>query len=238
MPTAELSAEALAGRAADVERRIDTACRQAGRARAEVTLLAVSKTRSADEIRRLCASGQTRFGENYADEALAKQQGLADLELEWHYIGPVQSNKTRMLAGHFDWIQSVDRNKIIQRLADQRPAQLPPINILLQVNIDREPQKSGCDPADVANLACAVAACRTLRLRGLMAIPSAESSATESRSAFAAMRALFESLRADHLRVDTLSMGMSADLEAAIAEGSTMVRVGTALFGPRIRPNN
>ena len=196
-------------------------------------LLAVSKTRTAEDIESAHAAGIARFGENYLDEAVAKQDRLSSASLEWHFIGPIQSNKTRAIAERFDWVQSVDRPKIVRRLGEQRPDGLGPLNLLLQVNIDREPQKAGCAPEDVEALAADVAAFERLRLRGLMAIPSADSSPKQTHAAFAEMRALFESLQARHADVDTLSMGMSGDLEAAIEEGSTMVRVGTALFGPR-----
>lgn len=229
MPTKEPFAQRLA----DVEQRIAAACRDAGRDRSAVTLLAVGKTRSADEIRAAWAAGVRCFGENYVDEAVAKIDALTDLDATWHFIGPIQSNKTRTLSGRFDWVQTVDRSKIVRRLADQRPEGADPLAVLLQVNIDREAQKAGCDPDDVERLADEVAERDTLALRGLMAIPSAERPASRAREPFARMRSLFERLQRDHPRVDTLSMGMSGDLEAAIAEGATLVRIGTALFGPR-----
>jgi len=225
--------EPLAERTARLEKRIGDACRNAGRSRERVTLLAVSKTRSAEEIERAREAGLVRFGENYLDEAAAKQDRLPAAALEWHFIGPIQSNKTRAIAERFDWVQSVDRPKIARRLGEQRPDRLGPLNVLLQVNIDREPQKAGCAPEDLEALAAAVAGFESLKLRGLMTIPSADNSPAQARAAFAEMRRLFESLQARHAGVDTLSMGMSADLETAIAEGTTMVRVGTALFGPR-----
>lgn len=223
----------LAERTERLETRLANACERAGRSRNGVALLAVSKTRTAEEIEFVHAAGIARFGENYLDEAAAKQDRIASGELEWHFIGPIQSNKTRAIAERFDWVQSVDRPKIVRRLGQQRPDHLAPLNLLLQVNIDREPQKAGCAPEDVEALAAAVAEFETLKLRGLMAIPSADNSPARTRAAFAEMRSLFESLQARHPGVDTLSMGMSGDLEAAIDEGSTMVRVGTALFGPR-----
>lgn len=223
----------LAERIEHLETRIADACRHAGRRRDSVALLAVSKTRTADEIEFVHAAGIERFGENYLDEAAAKQDRIASGSLEWHFIGPMQSNKTRAIAERFDWVQSVDRPKIVRRLGRQRPDRLAPLNVLLQVNIDREPQKAGCAPDDVEALAAVVAEFETLKLRGLMAIPAADNSAAQTRAAFAEMRSLFESLQQRHPDVDTLSMGMSNDLEAAIDEGSTMVRVGTALFGPR-----
>jgi len=216
-----------------VRARIGTACRDTGREVTGVRLLAVSKTQPADALRRLHGCGQKAFGENRVQEALPKQGALADLDIEWHFIGPVQSNKTRELAEHFDWVQSVDREKILRRLADQRAADLPPLNVCLQVNIDREPQKAGLPPESVAQLARLAAGMPRIRLRGLMAIPELNPDPDQVRDSFRRMRALFDSLCAAGVDMDTLSMGMSGDLELAIAEGSTMVRVGTDLFGPR-----
>lgn len=227
------SSEPLAQRVDELNRRIAKACENAGREPGSVTLLAVAKTRPAREIEQALAAGLQRFGENYVDEAAAKQDRLEGKVPEWHFIGPVQSNKTRTIAERFDWVQSVDRPKIVRRLGRQRPDGRPPLNVLLQVNIDREPQKAGCNPEEVESLAAAVEEFPSLKLRGLMAIPSADNSPGQARAAFAEMRRLFEALRDGHPGVDTLSMGMSGDLEAAIAEGATMVRVGTALFGPR-----
>lgn len=223
----------LAARIAQLDKRIANACEATGRERDSVTLLAVSKTRSPSEIGQAHAAGIGRFGENYLDEAAAKQDALADMDLEWHFIGPIQSNKTRAIAARFDWVQSVDRAKIVRRLNDQRPDGRTPLNVLLQINVDREAQKAGCAPETAGELAARVAEAPMLRLRGLMAIPSAENPPERTRAAFAEMRRLFESLQADHADLDTLSIGMSGDLEDAIAEGATMVRVGTALFGPR-----
>lgn len=216
-----------------VRDRINRACTAAGRDPASVRLLAVSKTRSAAEIRKLGEQGQRDFGESYVDEAMDKFEALADLSLIWHYIGPIQSNKTRIIAEHFDWVQSLDRPKIVRRLDDQRPGDLPPLEVLIQVNIDNEPQKAGCRPDEIAELASMIASCKRLKLRGLMAIPAPSESFAEHKRAFDRLHEQFEALRQDHPAVDTLSAGMSADLEAAIAAGSTMVRVGTALFGPR-----
>lgn len=227
------SPKPLAQRIDQLNRRIAEACESAGREPESVTLLAVAKTRPAGEIEQALAAGVERFGENYVDEAAAKQDELEGRIPEWHFIGPIQSNKTRMIAERFDWVQSVDRPKIVRRLGRQRPEDKPPLNVLLQVNIDREPQKAGCDPDQVESLAAEVDEFPSLKLRGLMAIPSADNSPEQARAAFAEMRRLFESLGAGHSGVDTLSMGMSGDLELAIAEGATMVRVGTALFGPR-----
>lgn len=225
--------ETLAQRLERLEQRIDAACRSHGRSRGEITLLAVGKTRSADEIREARAAGVRCFGENYVDEAVDKLDELGDLDAEWHFIGPVQSNKTRTLSARFDWVQTVDRIKIARRLAEQRPDERSPLAVLIQVNIDREPQKAGCDPDQLEPLAEFIAAQDSLELRGLMAIPAAERPEPERREPFARMRRLLERLERDHPRADTLSMGMSGDLEDAIAEGSTMVRIGTALFGPR-----
>jgi pyridoxal phosphate enzyme (YggS family) len=209
------------------------AARQASAAASDVRLLAVSKTQPASAVRALHAAGQRAFGENYVQEALAKQAELADIELEWHLIGPLQSNKCREVALHFDWLQTLDRAKLIDLLARHRPAAVAPLNVLVQVNIDDEASKSGCAPDEVDALADAVAARPSLRLRGLMAIPAPAPDPAVRRVAFARMRKLFDTLRTKHRDIDTLSMGMSDDLELAIAEGATMVRVGTALFGAR-----
>lgn len=215
---------------AKVRARIREAAQASGRDPQDVQLLAVSKTRPASALREAFACGQRDFGENYLQEALAKQAELADLELTWHFIGPIQSNKTRALAEHFAWVHAVDRLKIAQRLSEQRPAQLPPLNLCLQVNVSGEASKSGCAPAELAELARAVAELPNLRLRGLMAIPEPTDDPAAQRAAFARLRKLKEKLGLD---LDTLSMGMSHDLEAAIAEGATWVRIGTALFGAR-----
>ena len=220
-----------------VQARIAQACAQSGRASASVALLAVSKLQPAQAVRDALAAGQRAYGENYVQEALDKQAALADLRslLEWHLIGPLQSNKTRVVAEAFDWVHSVDRLKIAQRLSDQRPAELPPLNICLQINISGEASKSGLPPHEVAEVARAVAALPRLRLRGLMAIPEPAQGLEAQRAPHRALRTLFEALVAQGLAMDTLSMGMSDDLEAAVAEGSTLVRVGTAIFGARAR---
>lgn len=200
-----------------------------------VDLLAVSKTRSADEVRALAvASGQRAFGENYVQEAIAKREALADLELDWHLIGHLQSNKCREAAETFDWIASIDRAKLISALARFRPADRDPLNLLIQVNVDDEQSKSGCQPEQVAALARAIVAepRLRLRLRGLMAIPAPGDSDSLAR-AFERMRELFDALGTEFAGVDTLSMGMSDDFPLAIAHGATQVRIGTALFGPR-----
>ncbi len=218
-----------------VRGRIDTACREAGRRPESVQLLAVSKTHPASAVSHLHQLGQRAFGESYVDEAVAKITELAELDIEWHYIGPIQSNKTRTIAEHFDWVQGVERSKIVRRLADQRPGRHAPLNILIQVNIDDEPQKAGCHPDDIAGLAAMIAEHDTLRLRGLMAIPAPREDFADQKTVFDRLFALYRELQATHPQVDTLSAGMSADLEAAIAAGSTMVRVGTALFGTRVK---
>ena len=219
----------------EVKRRIAAACFSAGREANSVTLLAVSKTFPADAVRQAHAAGQRAFGENYVQEALDKIAALADLRarLEWHLIGPLQSNKTRPVAEAFDWVHAVDRLKIAQRLSEQRPAGLPPLQVCLQVNISGEPSKSGVAAAEVPALAHAVAALPRLRLRGLMAIPEPAEDPAAQRAPHRALRELLVALQAQGLAVDTLSMGMSADLEAAVAEGATLVRVGTAIFGRR-----
>lgn len=199
------------------------------------TLLAVSKTQPAAAVRALAALGQRRFGENYVQEALAKQRELADLSLEWHLIGPLQSNKCRDVAEHFDWLQSLDRLKLVEPLARFRPAARGPLNVLIQVNIDDEASKSGCRPEAIAGLAAAIAAQPALQLRGLMAIPAPHPDLTRRRDAFARMRAVFDTLRHSHTQADILSMGMSEDFELAIAHGATQVRIGSALFGARKR---
>ncbi len=198
-----------------------------------VRLLAVGKTQPAAAIAALAAAGQRDFGENYFQEALDKMTELATLELEWHFIGPMQANKTRGIAEHFTWVHSVDRLKIAERLSAQRPDHLPPLNVCLQVNIDREPTKHGLDEAELAEVAHAVATLPRLRLRGLMAIPAPAAEFTVQRRPFAQLRKLRERLADAGLVLDTLSAGMSDDLEAAIAEGATLVRIGTALFGSR-----
>ena len=201
--------------------------------RTPVMLLAVYKTRDANCVRALAGCGQRQFGENYVQEAMAKQAACVDLDLEWHLIGPLQSNKAKLAAEHFDWVQTVDRAKLVDALARHRPAGRPPLNVLVQVNIDDEASKSGCQPADVAALAEAIASQPRLRLRGLMAIPAPHPAPADRIRAFEALRRLQQQLALDHPGVDTLSMGMSGDFELAIAHGATLVRVGTALFGAR-----
>ena len=217
---------------AQIRARVDAAAQATGHA---VNLLAVSKMKPAAAIRELAMQGQRAFGENYVQESIVKQRELADLDLEWHLIGPLQSNKCRDVAQHFDWLQSLDRKKLIEPLNRFRPAGRPPLNVLIQVNIDSEASKSGCAPDAVRQLAAAIASAPRLRLRGLMAIPE-PADPDARRTAFACMRELFDALRANHPDIDTLSMGMSEDFELAIAAGATMVRIGTALFGARNKP--
>lgn len=225
----------IAHNLADVHARIERAAHAAGRDPQSVALLAVSKTFPADDVRAAHAAGQRAFGENYVQEAIAKIEALADLRasIEWHFVGPLQSNKTRPVAEHFDWVHSVDRLKIAQRLAEQRPDALPPLNVLLQVNVSGEASKSGVAPAEAAAVAHEIAALPKLRLRGLMSIPEPAETLEAQRAPHRMLRELFDSLRADGLALDTLSMGMSADLEAAVLEGATIVRIGTAIFGAR-----
>lgn len=198
-----------------------------------VRLLAVSKTFPAEAVREAYRAGQHAFGENYVQEAVDKIQALHDLPLEWHFIGPIQSNKTRDIAQHFAWVHGVDRLKIAERLSAQRPAHLPPLNICLQVNVSGEDSKSGVAPGEVEALAVQVAQLTNLRLRGLMAIPAPADDPAVQRLPFARMRALLQQLNSCGLQLDTLSMGMSHDYPAAIAEGATIVRIGTAIFGAR-----
>ena len=223
---------------AKVTARIDQAALAAGRNPQTVQLIAVSKTQPAQALRDAYAWGQRAFGENYLQEALDKQAQLADLsELEWHFIGPIQSNKTRPIATHFSWVHSIDRLKIAQRLSEQRPPELPPLNICVQANIDDEATKSGVSLADLPALVAAIQSLPRLQLRGLMAIPAAENNPAQQRAAFAKLREALIALNAQGFSLDCLSMGMSGDLEAAIAEGATFVRVGTDIFGARPKLN-
>jgi PLP dependent protein len=225
----------MADKLQEVHRRIAGACAAAGRPVESVTLLAVSKTFGPAAVRQAFEAGQQRFGENYVQEGVDKIAALADLRrhVEWHFIGPLQSNKTRAVAEQFDWVHSVDRLRTAQRLSEQRPAQLPPLQVCLQVNISGEASKSGLAPPEVPALARAVAALPGLRLRGLMAIPEPAAGFAEQCRPHRALRQLLHVLQAQGLAVDTLSMGMTADLEAAVTEGATIVRVGTAVFGRR-----
>jgi hypothetical protein len=225
----------IADKLAQVHARIASACEAAGRPVQSVTLLAVSKTFDAALVAAAHGAGQRRFGENYVQEALAKIAALAALEPrpEWHLIGPLQSNKTRVVAERFDWVHSIDRLQLAERLSAQRPPTLAPLSVCLQVNVSGEASKSGVAPAALAPLAHAVAALPGLRLRGLMAIPAPAVGLDAQRAPHRALRGWFESLRADGLEVDTISAGMSDDLEAAILEGATLVRIGSAIFGAR-----
>ena len=219
-----------------VRARIDLTARQYGRNPRDIALLAVSKTWPASCVREAAAAGQRAFGENYVQEAVDKIAELDNgggLSLEWHFIGPLQSNKTRLVAENFDWVHSVDRLKIGERLSEQRPAALPPLSVCLQVNISGEAAKSGVRLEEAPTVARALANLPRLRLRGLMAIPAPEDDLDAQRRPFRRMFNLYEQLRAEGLALDTLSMGMSHDMEAAIAEGATLVRVGTAIFGER-----
>jgi pyridoxal phosphate enzyme (YggS family) len=227
----------IAGNLQAVEATITDAVKASERARNDVQLLAVSKTFPAQAVLDAMAAGQLAFGENYLQEALDKIASVAqaqpDAAVEWHFIGPIQSNKTRPIAASFAWVHTVERLKIAQRLSEQRPPELGPLNICLQVNISGEASKSGASPDDLPALAREVAQLPNLRLRGLMAIPEPTTDVAEQRAAFARVRVLFDALRAEGLEMDTLSMGMSGDLTPAIAEGATIVRVGSAIFGKR-----
>lgn len=217
-----------------VRNRIIAACIAAGRPVDAVQLLAVSKTWPAVRVREAAACGQRAFGENYVQEGVEKMAELADLGLEWHFIGPLQSNKTRVVAENFSWVHSVERIKIAERLAAQRPRHLPPLQVCVQVNVSGEASKSGCAPSAAAALAHAIGTLPQLRLRGLMAIPAVTEDVALQRQNFARLSTLFAQLNSEGLALDTLSMGMSHDLEAAIFAGATMVRVGTAIFGERV----
>ncbi|MFN3713640.1 MAG: YggS family pyridoxal phosphate-dependent enzyme [Alcanivoracaceae bacterium] len=226
------TAEPLKQRLASVQGQLLDACHRVGRAPDHITLIAVSKTRSSDEVAALADLGQRDFGENYAQEGIDKIAALAGRNLRWHFIGPIQSNKTRDIAEHFDWVHSVDRDKIARRLNDQRPARLPPLNVCIQVNIDDEGSKSGASPAEVPALAELITTLPRLRLRGLMAIPRPDSP-DRGQAAFRRLAMTLSSLGNTIPRLDTLSMGMSDDFDVAVAEGATQIRIGTALFGSR-----
>ena len=219
-----------------VRARVAAACQAADRAVGDVTLLAVSKTFDAQAVTEAYAAGQMAFGENYIQEAVQKITELRHLPLIWHCIGPIQSNKTRLVAEHFDWVHTVDRLKIAQRLSEQRPSHLPPLQVCIQVNVDAGDNKSGVSPSQALALAQAVAALPNLRLRGVMSIPEPTPDFIAARAVLVRAKAVFDALNAEGLGLDTLSMGMSADLEAAVHAGSTMVRVGSAIFGNRTKP--
>lgn len=229
---------------ADIQKRIAAACAKAGRAKDTVQLLAVSKTFPLSDILEFHACGQTTFGENYLQEALDKITQLADhpiaqqhtQAIEWHFIGPIQSNKTKPIAENFPWVHSVDRLKIAQRLSDQRPTNLPALNVLVQINTSGEDSKSGVNPADAIELCKIISSLPNLKLRGLMTIPSNTENTDQLKAEFLKCKSIFDELNMQGLKLDTLSMGMSADLELAIECGSTCVRVGSALFGARSYP--
>ncbi len=223
----------IAARLQAVHRRINAAAESAGRSPQSVRLIAVSKTFPPDAIVKAYAAGQVAFGENYLQEALGKMATLSELRLEWHHIGPIQSNKTRQIAERFDWVHGVDRLKVAQRLSISRPASLPPLEVCLQVNVSDEETKSGARPGEILALAKAVCALPGIRLRGLMAIPEPTSDPGLQRSRFRQIRDLKDEIVGCGIALDTVSMGMSDDLEAAIAEGATLVRVGRAIFGER-----
>jgi pyridoxal phosphate enzyme (YggS family) len=222
-----------ASRLDSVRARIDAAARAAGRDPASITLIGASKAQPAEAIRAAAAAGLADVGENYVQEAVAKMDALADVALTWHFIGPLQSNKTRAVAEHFQWVHSVDRARLARRLSEQRSHYAPPLQVCLQVHLGDEPTKSGVDPAELPALAAEVAALPRLTLRGLMCVPPPEADPARQRHWFAELRRLRDALAAAGHRLDVLSMGMSADFELAIAEGATHVRVGTAIFGAR-----
>ena len=223
----------IASRLQAVQARIANVAQSLDRQPGEITLLAASKTNPAERLREAWVAGQRIFGENYLQEALAKMQTLTDLPIEWHFIGPIQSNKTKRIAENFSWVHSVDRAKIADRLSKDRPESLPPLQICLQVNVSGEASKSGVPPEEVASLAAHVIRLPRLKLRGLMAVPELTTATALQRSQFHMLWELFDRLKKDGYELDTLSMGMSEDMDIAIAEGATMVRVGTAIFGPR-----
>jgi len=226
------SADHLSESYQQVQAEIDLACGKAQRDRSEITLLAVSKKHPIEAIETVFNLGQRCFGENYVQEGVDKIQALRHLDIQWHFIGPLQSNKSRLVAEHFDWIHTVDRAKIAKRLSEQRPDHLAPLNLLIQVNVSNDPAKSGIQPEDVADLANAINDLSRVTLRGLMCIPAQQTNA-ELAHDFSTMQTLFNDLKALYPSVDTLSMGMSQDLELAIIHGSSMVRIGTAIFGAR-----
>jgi PLP dependent protein len=219
-----------------VKDRIAKAAQSADRQASDITLLVASKTHPPERVREAWLAGQTIFGENYLQEALEKRPALADLPIEWHFIGPIQSNKTRRITENFSWVHSVDRVKIADRLAKDRPESLPPLQICLQVNVSGEQSKSGVAPEEVADLAAHVIRLPRLKLRGLMAVPELTTATALQRSQFRILRELFDQLKREGYDLDTLSMGMSEDMDVAIAEGATMVRIGTAILGPRRYP--
>lgn len=224
---------AIASNLQAVKARIVKAASDAGRAPEEIALLAVSKTWPTEYVLAAARAGQQAFGENYVQEGVDKVLATVDLDLTWHFIGPLQSNKTRAVAEHFAWVHSIDRLKIAERLSAQRPANLPPLQVCVQVNVSGEASKSGCAPGDAMALCRAIAALPRLTLRGLMAIPEPTDDYDAQRQPCRQLREIFEKIRAAGIPLDTLSMGMSHDLEAAVTEGATIVRIGTAIFGER-----
>ena len=227
---------AIASSLQAVRQRIATAARDFDRSPGEISLLAVSKTWPVDCVIEANGAGQRSFGENYVQEGVAKVLATAGLGLEWHFIGPLQSNKTRLVAEHFSWVHSIERMKVAERLSAQRPDDLPPLSVCIEVNVSGAATKSGCTPGEALALCQAVSALPRLKLRGLMAIPAAADDFAAQRAPFRQLRELRERIRAAGLPLDTLSMGMSHDLEAAVAEGATIVRIGTAIFGERRHP--
>ncbi len=223
----------IATRLQTVKSRIAEAARNAKRQPEDILLLAASKTNPPEKLREAWEAGQTVFGENYLQEGLIKIRALADLPIEWHFIGPIQSNKTKPIAENFSWVHSVDREKIAVRLSSARPESLPPLQVCVQVNVSGEVTKSGIAPEQAAELAAFVNQLPHLKLRGLMAVPELTSATALQREQFQMMRKIFDELKKDGFDIDTLSMGMSEDMDLAIAEGATIVRVGTAIFGPR-----
>jgi len=216
-----------------VKKTIELSCNSASRETQSVLLLAVSKTRAATQLEQLYNAGQCHFGENYLQEALDKQQLLSHLPIVWHFIGPIQSNKAKAIAQNFSWVHSVDRLKVAKKLSEQRDPSLPALNICIQVNISNETNKAGCSPQECLELITQISALANVKIRGLMAIPKATTDMTEQEAAFADLQQLFNTCKEHYPHLDTLSMGMSADIEPAIKQGSTIVRIGTALFGPR-----
>ncbi|RUO19989.1 YggS family pyridoxal phosphate-dependent enzyme [Aliidiomarina iranensis] len=230
----ELSSSALHAHFATVMQQIQDAAKAANRDPDSIALLAVSKTKPASAIAELYRAGQRQFGENYVQEAIEKIQELqAHDDIVWHFIGPLQSNKTKDVAEHFAWVHSIDREKLVRRLANQRPKTLGPLNVLIQVNIDDEASKAGVNLTEIPELAASIASAEQLKLRGIMAIPNPDASAEQQKQSFAELQKAYKELQEQHPDVDTLSLGMSNDLQLAIAHGSTMVRIGTALFGAR-----
>jgi len=223
----------IAENLAQIQQNISKYCQKYHRRPVDIQLLAVSKTKPVEDIRQAFNAGQLQFGENYLQESIKKIHDLNDLEIVWHFIGAIQSNKTRELAENFSWVHSVDRLKIAHRLSQQRPESLPLLNICLQVNISQESSKSGFSANEIEPVVDEIISLPNIKLRGLMAIPAKASTLKEQRKAFAQMKALFKRLQGKYPQIDTLSMGMSSDMEAAIAEGSTLLRIGTAIFGAR-----